>query len=400
VSTDQSTDQTTGVRYDPYDLDINVDPYRVYRRLRDEQPVYYNEEYDFYALSRHGDVERGLVDKDCFSNARSDVLEYINSDIEFPAGIFIFEDPPQHTMHRGLMSRVFTPRKMAAIEPQVRAYCERALDPMVGRGGFDFVRDLGAEMPMRVIGMLLGIPEDDQEALRDHVDASLAAPPEERTDASALMGDHLAEYVSWRADHPSDDLTTELLTAEFEDETGTVRCLSREEVLTYLALLAGAGNETTTKLIGWAGKVLADNPDQRRMLVEDPSLIPGAVEELLRFEPPGPHIGRYVTRDVDFHGTTIPAGSALLCLAGSANRDERRWTEPDRFDVRRDEGAHLTFSFGIHFCLGAALARLEGRVALEEVLKRFPEWTVDEDGARLAFTSTVRGWETLPVTVP
>ena len=192
---------------------------------------------------------------------------------------------------------------------------------------------------------------------------------------------------------------TELLHAEFEDENGVTRRLRREEVLTYVGILAGAGNETTAKLIGWAGKVLADYPDQRRALVEDPSLIPGAVDELLRFEPPGPHVARYVARDVEFHGRTIPAGSALLCLVGSANRDERRWENPDVFDVHRKAAGHLTFGFGIHFCLGASLARLEGRVALEEVLKRFPEWTVDVEKAKLAFTSTVRGWETLPVHV-
>ena len=393
--------QSSGAYYDPYDLGINLDPYPVYRRLRDEAPVYYNEQHDFYAVSCYDDVERGLVDKDHFSNARSDVLEFIKAGVEFPSGIFIFEDPPLHTVHRGLISRVFTPRKMAAIEPQVRDYCVQALDRLVGRDHFDFVRDLGAQMPMRVIGMLLGIPEGDQAAIRDHVDASISTDPGEPiTDLSALAGDIFAEYIDWRAEHPSDDLMTELLNVEFEDETGTVRRLGREEILTYVSIIAGAGNETTTKLIGWTGRVLADHPDQRRLLVEEPGLIANAIEEILRFEPPGPHVARFVVRDAEFDGGTVPAGSALLCLVGSANRDERRWMDPDTFDVRRDAAGHLTFSYGIHFCLGAALARLEGRVALEEVLKRFPEWTVDEANARLASSSTVRGWETLPVVVP
>jgi cytochrome P450 len=256
-------------------------------------------------------------------------------------------------------------------------------------------------MPMRVIGMLLGIPEGDQAAIRDHVDASISTDPGEPiTDLSALAGDIFAEYIDWRAEHPSDDLMTELLNVEFEDETGTVRRLGREEILTYVSIIAGAGNETTTKLIGWTGRVLADHPDQRRLLVEEPGLIANAIKEVLRFEPPGPHVARFVVRDAEFYGGTVPAGSALLCLVGSANRDERRWMDPDTFDVRRDAAGHLTFSYGIHFCLGAALARLEGRVALEEVLKRFPEWTVDEANARLASSSTVRGWETLPVVVP
>src|SRR3954463_13355313 len=189
---------------------------------------------------------------------------------------------------------------------------------------------------------------------------------------------------------------TELLNAEFVDETGTTRRLTREEILTYVTVIAGAGNETTTRLIGWGGKVLAEPPDQGRQLVEDPSLVPNAIEELLRFEPPAPHVARYVARDAEHYDTPVPAGSVMMFLVGSANRDDRRHPEGDRFDIHRDIGPHLTFGFGIHFCLGAALARLEGRIALEEVLKRFPEWDVDWDHAQLSPTSTVRGWETLP----
>ncbi|HET9732309.1 MAG TPA: cytochrome P450 [Acidimicrobiales bacterium] len=392
--------QQTDVYYDPYHVEINTDPYPVYRRLRDEAPVYFNEAHGFYAISRHSDVERGLADKETFSNARSDVLEFIQAGVEFPPGIFIFEDPPLHTVHRGLISRVFTPRKMAAIEPQVRAYCVSALERVAGRDGWDFVKDLGAEMPMRVIGMLLGIPEGDQAAIRDYVDSNITTDPgQPMTDLSGLAGDIFADYLDWRRENPSDDLMTDLLQVEFEDHTGTRRRLEREEILTYISIVAGAGNETTTKLIGWTGKLLSDHPDQRRQLVADPGLIPGAIEEVLRFEPPGPHVARYVMRDTVLHGRTIPAGSPLLCLVGSANRDERRWDDPERFDIGRSAAGHLTFSFGIHFCLGASLARLEGRVALEEVLKRYPDWTVDEANAKLAFSSTVRGWESLPVRV-
>jgi cytochrome P450 len=208
------------------------------------------------------------------------------------------------------------------------------------------------------------------------------------------------EYIEWRAKHPSDDLMTSLLTAEFEDENGETRRLTREEVLTYVTVVAGAGNETTTRLIGWAGRVLADFPEERHMLVEDPSLIPNAIEELLRFEPPAPHAARYVTEDVEYYGRTVPEGSAMLLLMGSANRDERKFENPDQFDVNRKVRGHIAFGFGLHYCLGAALARLEGRIALEEVLKRFPEWTVDMSRAELSPTSTVRGWETLPVSIP
>jgi cytochrome P450 len=193
---------------------------------------------------------------------------------------------------------------------------------------------------------------------------------------------------------------TELMNAEFEDETGTTRTLTREEILIYVNVLAGAGNETTTRLIGWTGKVLSDHPDQRRELAADRSLIANAIEEILRFEPPAPHVGRYVNRDVEYYGETVPEGSAMLFLVGAANRDDRRYPEGDRFDIHREIGQHLTFGYGIHFCLGAALARLEGRIALDEVLKRFPDWEVDLDNAKLAPTSTVRGWETLPAVIP
>jgi cytochrome P450 len=303
-------------------------------------------------------------------------------------------------MHRGLLSRVFTPKKMNALEPRIREFCAASLDPLIGSGAFDFVTDLGGQMPMRVIGMLLGIPEADQEAIRDHVDASLrteaGAPMTSSVDA-ILSGEIFADYIDWRAAHPSDDLMTELLNAEFVDETGTTRRLTREEILTYVTVIAGAGNETTTRLIGWAGKVLAEHPDQRRQLVDDPALIPNAIEELLRFEPPAPHVARYVARDVEHYGTTVAEGSVMLFLVGAANRDDRRYGNGDEFDIHRTVGQHLTFGFGTHFCLGAALARLEGRVALEEVLVRFPEWDVDLASAKLSPTSTVRGWETLPV---
>jgi cytochrome P450 len=317
-----------------------------------------------------------------------------------PPGVLIFEDPPIHTLHRGLLSRVFTPKKMNALEPQVRAFCARSLDPLVGAGGFDFIRDLGAQMPMRVIGMLLGIPEQDQELIRDRSDADLRTRPGQPMEYSQdrfVTGEAFAEYVDWRAEHPSDDLMTELLQAEFADETGTTRHLTRDEVLTYVQVIAGAGNETTTRLIGWAGKVLADHPEQRRELVEDRSLIPNAIEEILRYEPPAPHVARYVTREVEHYGQTVPEGSVMIFVVGAANRDGRRYPDGERFDIHRDVGQHLTFGYGIHFCLGAALARLEGRVALDEVLKRFPKWEVDHDNARLSPTSTVRGWETLPV---
>jgi len=388
----------TDLYYDPYDVGIHTDPYPTFRRLREEAPLYYNEPYDFYAVSRFDDVERGFADRETYISGRGSVLEAIKNDMPVPPGFFIFEDPPRHTVHRGLLSRVFTPKRMLALEPEIRRFCAEALDPLVGGDRIDFVADLGARMPMRVIGMLLGIPEADQQAVRDRADQHIRTEPGQARDYSVqtVTGDEFAEYIDWRADHPADDLMTQLIRAEFEDETGTVRTLTREEVLVYTNLLATAGNETTNRLIGWIGKVLSDHPDQRRELGADPSGIPNAVEEVLRYEPPAPHIARCTSREVEMYGSRIPEGSAVLFLVGAANRDERRFPDGERFDIHRRIDHHLTFVYGAHFCLGASLARLEGRVALEELLARFPDWEVDREHARLASTSTVRGWETLP----
>ncbi|OBJ49248.1 cytochrome P450 [Mycobacterium sp. 1423905.2] len=399
-----TTSTDSHVRFDPYDVDLIADPYPAFARLRDEAPLYYNAEYDFYALSRFVDVNKALVDHVTFSSARGAILELIKANLAIPPGMLIFEDPPIHDVHRKLLSRMFTPRKIAALEPMIRQFCAQLLDPLVGSGQFDFVRDLGALMPMKVISMLLGIPDDDQVYIRDRGNAQLrteAGKPMRTAEKGLSVGEAFAAYIDWRAEHPSDDIMTDLLNVEFVDETGTTRRLTRQEILVYLNVVAGAGNETTTRLIGWAGKVLADHPDQRRELAANPALVPQAIEELLRYEPPAPHVSRYVTSDVSLYGQTVPEGSVMMMLIGSACRDERQFGHnAAQFDIHRPVRPHLTFSVGNHFCLGSALARLEGRVALEEVLKRFPEWDVDLSGAQLSPTSTVRGWESMPAMVP
>lgn len=393
------------VYYDPYDFEIDTDPYAIWKQLRDEQPLYYNDKYGFWAVSRYEDVRRVLLDWQTFSSAKGTVLELIRSGMEIPPGSIIFEDPPGHNLHRGLLSRVFTPRKMAELEPQVRTMCAGYLDPLVGSRTFDLIADVGVQVPMRTIGMLLGIPEKDQQAIRDQIDASLRLEEGvdpgaalSYADMSALTG-AFEEYIVWREQHPSDDVMTDLLTAEYEDATGQLRRLTRTEVLNYVNLLAAAGNETTTRLIGWAGKVLAEHPDQQRDLAEHRELVPAAIEELLRFEPPSPVQARYVNTDVELCGQHVPAGSVLLALNGSANRDERKYPDPDRFDIRRKIDQHLAFGYGVHLCLGAALARMEGRVVLDELVARFPRWEVDWDNAKQARTSTVRGWERMPIIV-
>jgi cytochrome P450 len=390
----------TDVYYDPFDFEIDDDPYPVWRRLRDEAPLYCNDKYKFYALSRYDDVSPALTDWDTMRSGRGTTIEIILSGMEMPPGVILFEDPPIHDLHRRLLSRVFTPRRMEAIEPLVRQFCARVLDPLVGSGGFDFVKDLGASMPMRTIGYLIGIPEEDQESIRRQTDDLLTLQDGKPTDLDAEAFAHqweiLSDYVEWRADHPSDDLMTELLNAELEESDGTRRALSRTEVLNYTGMIAGAGNETTTRLIGFIGQLLSEHPDQRRLIAADRSLIPQTIEEVLRYEAPSPVQARYTTRELTYHGQVVPEGSIMLLLNGSANRDERHFADADRFDIHHNR-AHLSFGHGLHFCLGAALARLEGRVALEEVLKRWPDWEVDYGNAVKAHTASVRGWASLPV---
>ncbi|MFI8075832.1 cytochrome P450 [Streptomyces sp. NPDC086033] len=390
---------TEPVYWDPFDAALARDPYPVYARLREEAPLYYNEQHAFYAVSRYADCQRGLADWQTYSSARGDILEIIQADIELPPGTLIFEDPPVHDIHRRLLARVFTPRRIAQLEPKIRAYCERVLEPVTGVDRFDLVAAVGAEMPMRVIGMLLGIPEADQVRYRDRTDATLETGDGGRIDSGEILNaEGFQDYIDWRKKHPSDDLMTELTTAEFEDENGTRRTLTDEEVLTYCTVVAGAGNETTGRLIGWFGALMARYPEARRELVAEPALIPNAIEEILRFEPTGPFTARYVTRDVELYGSTVPAGSAILFIQAAANRDPDRFPDPDVFDIHR-VSQHMSFGVGAHYCLGAALARLEGKVAAEEILRRFPAWDVDWEGAELAQTSTVRGWKTLPLVI-
>ena len=391
---------TEALYYDPYDREILADPYPIFRRMRDDAPLYYNEPYDFYAVSRFADVQACLLDRANFVSRKGVLLEMIKADFEMPAGTLIHDEPPIHTAHRQMLGRVFTPRAMNAIEPAVRDFCVSRLDPLRDADGFDVVEELSRHVPMRVFGMLLGIPDDEQEAVRDHVEEGMKYDPDAPT-AYEGMGDpsFYAHFVDERYAKPTEDLITRLLVSEFEDETGTRRTLTRDEAITYLSVIAGAGNHTTNRLIGWTAKVLAEHPDQRHAVLDDRSLVNNTIEETLRFEPSSTQIARYVEHDVELYGQTVPAGSAMLCLAGSANRDEREFPDPDSYDIKRHIGHHLAFGYGPHFCLGASLARLEGRVVLEEMLKRFTDWEVDYDGCVMGTTPGVRGYDHLPIKI-
>jgi cytochrome P450 len=389
--------------WDPISEEYKDDPHAVWRRLRDEAPVYYNPAHNFYALSRFVDVDAAHRDPKTFSSAHGTVLELMGPDIL--GGMMIFTDPPDHTRLRRLVSKAFTPRRMAVLEEEIRALCAGLLDPLVGRGTIDYVQDFGARIPAIVIAALLGVESERREEMRELIDGIFHLDPETGmvNDVSADYMFKLYAYIGVeledRQSSPRDDMLTDLVQGEIVDDDGQLRRLTFEEASMFSLLLASAGTETVARLIGWAGLVLAENPDQRAELVADPTLIPNAVEELLRYEAPSPVQGRWTTKDVEFHGQVIPSDSKVLLITGSAGRDERTFSDADRFDIRRKMDHHVSFGMGIHFCLGAALARLEGRIALEETLRRFPEWTVDTKNAVPLHTSTVRGYQKLPIIV-
>jgi cytochrome P450 len=396
---------TGDLYWDPFEKSLRVDPHTTWRRLRDEAPVYYNDRYDFWALSRFADVDATHRDAKTFSSAHGTVLEIMSENSMNSEGMMIFLDPPDHTRLRRLVSKAFTPRRIGEIETNVRALCADLLDARRGEASWDYVQEFGALLPSSVIGTLLGVPAEDSETVRGMIDLMFHIEPGKGmiNDTSMMAGFNLHSYISeqlaLRKGNPQDDLLTDLVQAEIVDDDGTTRRLTAAESANFAVLLVSAGTETVARLIGWAGLLLAAHPDQRAELVANPALIPNTVEELLRYESPSPVQGRWTTREVELHGQRIPAESKVLLLTGSAGRDEREFPDADRFDIHRQMDRHVSFGYGIHLCLGAALARMEGRIAIEETLLRYPDWSVDADQAVLLFTSTVRGYSKLPIVV-
>ena len=389
--------------YDPYDYEIDADPYPIWRRMRDEAPLYRNERYDFWALSRFQDVLDASIDHAVYSSGRGTVLEIIRGPQPPPMQPMIFMDPPEHDRLRALVSRAFSPKRIAQMEASTRTIVCDYLEPLRDAHGFDFVADFGAKVPMMVISSMLGVPIADRDAIREWTDQMLHCDPDEvdaearRMEFGGKLFEYIAGYIAERRTTPRDDMMTDLLHAEIEDPDGGTRRLADHELLAFILLLAGAGNETVARLLGWSGATLARFPQERAKLVAAPGLLPNAIEELLRYEAPSPIQARTLTRDVAWYGETVRAGSVMMLLTGSAGRDERQYPDPDRFDVERKIGRHVSFGYGAHFCLGAALARLEGRIALEETLARFPTWEVDWDRSERVHTSTVRGYARLPI---
>ncbi|MGP8059763.1 MAG: cytochrome P450 [Acidimicrobiales bacterium] len=386
------------VRYSPYDYGIHEDPYPTYARLRAEAPVYRNEEFDFWALSRHADVLGAFRDVDRYSNRNGVSLDpsafgpHAHKTMSFLA-----MDPPRHTRMRSLVGKGFSPRRVAEMEPNIRRLAREHLGRALELGTFDMIADFAGLLPMDVVSELVGVPEVDRAELRRlsdlvlHRDEGFNDVPQEGMEAALTLVGYYAAMVADRRRRPTDDLTSALLEAEVDGER-----LTDDDVVAFLFLMVVAGNETTTKLLGNAWYWAWRNPDQRAKPFGDETRVPAWVEETLRYDASTQMIVRTTRSDIELHGATIPAGSRALLLIGSANRDGDVFEAPDRFDLDRDHSTILSFGSGRHFCMGAALARMEGRVALEELVRSVADYEIDEAGAERVHSINVRGFATLP----
>ena len=378
--------------YDPYSYEIDLDPYPLYKRMRDEAPAYYNPRLDFWAFTRFQDCHDAFLDWQTFSSAQGTVLELM-ADEQFAGSLIIFMDPPKQTRYRNLVSKAFTPARMRALEPRIREIAVEHLDRLVGLPRFDVVREFTAKLPMDVISTLLGIPKQDRDAVRGwsndilHRDPGNPLPNRHGLQSMAKLHAYFLEQMAERRRKPKDDVMTLLIEAEVDGER-----LADDEITGFFNLLATAGNETVTKLLASAFYWLDRFPEQRRRLYQDPALAPGAVEEFLRFDPPSQYQGRTLTRDLELHGRTLPKGAKVMLVNGASGRDERRFPDPDRLDLSREIEFHLGFGYGRHVCLGAFLARTESRIAFEEFFRRWREYGVPEDGIERMHSSNVRGF--------
>lgn len=389
------------VEYDPYSYEIDADPYPIYRELLEHAPVYHNERLDFWALTRFDHCLAAFLDWETYSSAQGTVLELMGKPIPT---LMIFMDPPRQTRLRNLVNKAFTVRQIGSLEPAIREIAVGHLEKALARGDgrFDVVQEFTARLPMDVISTLLGIPASDRDMVRGwsndvlHRDPGDPGITERGMRAGAELSVYFTKSLEERRRQPRDDIMTLLTRAEIEED-GARQRLTDPEIVAFFNLLATAGNETVTKLLATACYWLERNPDQRRLLVQDPGLCENAVEETLRYDPPSQYQGRVLTRDAEVDGTKIPKGAKLLIINGASGRDPRRFPDPDRFEVRREIDVHLGFGYGRHFCLGAHLARLESRIALQEVLARIPEYAVDHERIERMHSSNVRGFAGLPL---
>ncbi|KUI44797.1 cytochrome [Mycobacterium sp. GA-1199] len=393
------------VEFDPFSQDFFGGAYDTYRRLRNEAPIYYSSKWDFWALTRYDDVAPATKDHETFSSARGATLDMVKAhDDAIPVPkVIISMDPPEHQKMRRLVSNVFTPRAIAALENMVREKVYERIEAL-NPDHFDVVADFSALFPNEVITTMLGVPKADRDQIRRWLDLLLErrpgeiAVPRDGYEASVNTGLYYYDLVRQRRAAPQDDMISRLIETEIERD-GVVEKLSDVDITGFATMLGGAGAETVTKLVGNAMVAFADFPDQWRKLRDDRSKIPAAVEELLRYEAPSQYQIRTTTRDVTYYGTTIPKDAAVLLVTGSALRDERMFDDPDRLDIDRDRkmGFNLAFGYGVHSCLGAALARMESRIALDALLDLIPEYEVDRGGLRRVAMSNVCGYSNVPV---
>ncbi|OBJ60439.1 cytochrome P450 [Mycobacterium sp. 1423905.2] len=396
----------TKVVFDPFSQDFFNGAWDTYRRMQEETPVYYSEEYDFYALTRHADVAAGLKNFETYSSAFGIDLSMVRSGKPPEQRAIIFMDPPDHRHMRSLLNKVFTPRAIQSQREMVIEKIDKYLSK-VNPERFDVVQEFSAPFPVEVITTMLGVPEKHAQQVRHWIDESLhrepgqVEPGEKGMEANIATGMLYYELLQQRRAEPSDDLFTKLIEAEIEREDGQKTKLDDIEIAGFATLLGGAGAETVTKLVGNAPVVFARFPEQWQKLLDDRSKIPAAVEELLRYEAPSQYQVRCSTRDVELHGVTIPAGKPVFLINGAANRDPEAWTNPDEFDIDRDrhEALNLSFGYGIHSCLGAALARMESVIALEKLLDFMPRYEVDWSGCNRVQMQNVAGWKNVPVRV-
>jgi cytochrome P450 len=393
--------------FDPFSEDFFDGAYQTYRRMREEAPVYYNEEYDFYALTRHADVAAAFKDFETYSSAQGVDLAMIKrGGVPPEQKSIIFMDPPEHRQMRSLVNKVFTPRAIGALKPMVSDVIEQFVSA-VNPDRFDVVQDFSAYFPVEVITRMLGVPEESRQEVRHMIDTSLHREPgqlemdEAGWEATVRTGMLYYNLIQERRAEPQDDMISRLIAAEVERDDGQRTSLDDFEIAGFATLLGGAGAETVTKLIGSAVVLFARNPDQWLKLLDDRSKIPAAVEEVLRYEAPSQYNVRYSLKEVHLHGQTIPAGKPVFLIGGAANRDPGAFTDADRFDIDRDptEAQNIGFGYGIHSCLGAALARMESAIALDKLLDLMPRYEVIWDGCQRVHMQNVAGWSNVPVQV-
>ncbi|MCP4908811.1 MAG: cytochrome P450 [bacterium] len=388
------------MEYNPFSYELHEDPYPTYHQLREEAPCFHNAELDFWALSRFQDVWDATLNWKTFSSSPGPLLELEDRDGELFS--ILSMDPPRHTRVRNIVSRGFTPRRIAALEPAVRATTERLLDALGGSGPRDLLGEFATRLPMEVMSTLLGVPDKDREGVRAWLEAFIARDPDrvevpvEAAEAGKASRQYLHELLARRRAEPEDDLMSVIAHAEVDGEEGPER-LSDDEVVAFCTLLWNAGNETATTLIASAVVLLDAHSDQREVLTREPERIPGAIEEVLRFDAPIQYQGRAITHELVLHGETIPRGARIVLITAAAERDEREFPEPDRFDISRRFERSLHFGYGHHVCLGRSLARLQGRVALEGLLKRYPNHSVQRDGVERSHSSNLRGYAAVPI---